>query len=608
MIWNYQMSGTTRIDSTKDSQSVKPELHFPIANSITLDRSQFLDTISNRLFTILKIVVFSLLLLAIILIFMKIYTQQGIVIMPFQISNNENLSGYAIADQLTAELLRIREIHNAKNEEIVLRLNSTTYYTTTFSTEQSLGSHEIVVPKSEIAEFSMADMGTIDIGSNSLSLGKLIIAFKNICPGSRPVTIIRGSLQRYGSNLFMVAVLEGSDVQSWMVRQPLERNNGEMLHEMIRNLSFMIAHDLPQSNVSAKTWEGLKYYTEALNAYYQYKLSGNPDELSLAGNYSLKAISSEKGYQEPFELLSSLESAYIMIDRRSDAIEYCNKTVQLDPTSAYGWRNKGDVLNNIGKYDEAIKMYDEAIRLDPKYTEAWNNKGFALNGLGKHDEAIKMYDEAIRLDPKYIESWNNKGFALNSIGKYDEAIKMYDEAIWLDPKYAVAWYNKGFALNSLGNYEDAIKMYEEAIRLDPKYAVVWNNKGSALNSLGKYDEAIKMYDEAIRLDPKFSVAWYNKGFALDSLGNYEDAIKMYEEAIRLDPKYAVAWYNKGFALNSLGKHDEAIKMYDEAIRLDPKYAVVWYNKGSALNSLGKHDEAIKMYDEAIRLDPKYAVA
>ena len=138
----------------------------------------------------------------------------------------------------------------------------------------------MVVPKSEIIEFSMADTGTIDIGSNSLSLGKLIIAFKNICPGSEPVTIIRGSLQRYGSNIFLVAVLEGGNVQSWMVRQPIERNNGEQLHEMIRNLSFMIAHDLPQSNVSAKTWEGLKYYTEALDAYHQYKLSGNPEDIS----------------------------------------------------------------------------------------------------------------------------------------------------------------------------------------------------------------------------------------------------------------------------------------------------------------------------------------
>jgi|GEM_PF-5917876 len=31
---------------------------------------------------------------------------------------------------------------------------------------------------------------------------------------------------------------------------------------MIKNMAYMIARDLPQSNVSAKTWEGLKYYTE----------------------------------------------------------------------------------------------------------------------------------------------------------------------------------------------------------------------------------------------------------------------------------------------------------------------------------------------------------
>jgi hypothetical protein len=74
--------------------------------------------------------------------------------------------------------------------------------------------------------------------------------------------------------------------------------------------------------------EGLKYYTEAIGSYHQYIQSGNLDLLALAGNYSLDAIRFEKGYKNPFDLLSSLESAYIMIGRKDDAVEYCNKTIE----------------------------------------------------------------------------------------------------------------------------------------------------------------------------------------------------------------------------------------------------------------------------------------
>lgn len=301
------MDEITRIENEQnkpiDHSSVKPELSLPSTpnNTKTTDYSQFLDTISARLFTIIKISIFTLILFSIIFTFIKIYSQQGIVMMPFDVSKNEDLTGVAIADQLTAEMLRIQQIHNTKYEEIKLSTNRS-YITTKLSTEQSLSSSKLIVPKGEIVDLSMADIGTIDIGPSSLSIGKLIIAFKNICPFSKPVNMIRGSLQRYDSAIVLVAVLEGDNVQSWMLRQPIDNNDDdeEQIHEIINNLAFIIVHDLPQSNISAKTWQGFKYYTEALDTYHQYTLSGNTESLSRAGNYSLEAISSEKGYKNPF--------------------------------------------------------------------------------------------------------------------------------------------------------------------------------------------------------------------------------------------------------------------------------------------------------------------
>ena len=419
------------------------------------------DRIAASLFTILKICIFALLLLAILFVIIKIYTPQGIVILPFEISKNEKLSGISIADQLTVELMRIQQIHSIKNENVILQINSSLTGEAEISTELSLGSREIIVPKKENMEFSMENTGTIGMGSNSLDPGKLIIAFKNICPFRKPDTTIRGSLQRYGSTIVLAALLEGGNVHSWIVRQPVDKNNEEQLHEMIRNLTYMIVHDLPQSNVSAKTWKGLMYYTEALDAYHQYELSRKLDDLSLAGNYSLKAISSEKGYKKPFGLLSSLESICVNIGRQNKATEYCDKTIDLDPTSVDGWNNKGGILLFQGKYDEAIKAFDEAIRLNSTFAGSWDGKGGALDMQGKYDEAIKAYDEAIRLNPNFTDAWNGKGWSLNRQGKYN---------IRLNPNYADAWNGKGVILRSQGKYDEAIKAYDEAIILNPDFA------------------------------------------------------------------------------------------------------------------------------------------
>ena len=604
------MDETTRIENmlyeSTDSRSVNAVFSSPTAPGMKASGfsqfphkfCQFLhrlvrypEVYATKLYSFLKIVLFLLLLLGLILILIEIGIEQGIVIMPFEVSKDANISGIAIADEITAELSQIQTIYSIKNEEIAPTTDSS-YIKSLNKQSPEDGEKSVahpakvpkVVPKGSTVEFGMLDIGSINMGSSSLSIGNIIAtfanAFANVCPWKRPVIIIRGSLQRYGSTIVLAAVPERGNADSYMISQPIEDNNNEQLQKMIKNLSFMIALDSSsQSGASASTWESFKNYTEALDAYNQYNLSRNPDYLSLAGERSIDAIKSDRVYKSPFDLLLKLESAYVTINRQNDSIEYCKKTIDLDLTSPYiaeVWNNEGIALYRLGNYSGSIEAYDEAIRLDPQYGDAWENKGFALDANGKYDEASKAYDEAIKayieqisLDPNNYDAWNKKGIALDAEGEYDNATQSYDKAIRLRSNIADFWNNKGFALAALGKNDEAIKAYDEAIWLEPNYVDAWDNKGIALYNLKNYEEAIKAYDEAIRLNPQYGDLWYNKGLALADLGRYDEAIQAYDEAIRLDPSNYDAWDNKGLALADLGRYDEAIRAYDEALRLNP---------------------------------------
>ncbi|MGV8175169.1 MAG: tetratricopeptide repeat protein [Methanothrix sp.] len=500
---NADKAGETR---SKDSN----------VTSTGMKLSYRIQPFADTLFNVVKICAFIIFLISMSLIFIKISSfQEGTIILPFEVSGDEALSGTAIADQLTSELIQIQQIHGEKYDDLLFRANGS-YFSSSLPTEQDLGSREMVISKADTIEFGMGDIGSIDTGAGSLSLGNLIIALNNIIPGKKSIETIRGSLQTYESNIVLVALLEGNRVQSWMIKRPLN-NERDQIPEVVKDLAFMIAFDRQKSNVSAKTWEGLKCHTEALDAYHQYQLSGDLNFLDLAAVNSLKAIKNEKRYKNIYELMSSIELTYLRIGRETDAIELCNKAIELDPTYSLGWINKGINLIFQQKYDEAVEAYEEAIRLDPGDSSAWSHKGNALSHQRKYDEAVEAYEEAIRLEPDYAFAWNNKGNALCKEGKYNDSIKAFEEAIRLDPDYACAWNNKGIALRIQGKYNESIEAYEEAIRLDPIYTEVWNNKGFVLYKQGKYEEAIETYDEAIRLDPGYAVAWNNKGNALSKL-------------------------------------------------------------------------------------------
>jgi hypothetical protein len=155
-------------NGTRDNSLRRPKLQpSRTPNTRAFDISQFLDSIAANLYILIKIVILALILLAIFFIFLKIYTQQGIAILPFEISKNENLSGVAIADQITAELVRIRQIHNTKYKGEILLKNQTTWVAG-LSTDLSPGKGNMIVPEKELIKFSMANTGSISTGYGSL--------------------------------------------------------------------------------------------------------------------------------------------------------------------------------------------------------------------------------------------------------------------------------------------------------------------------------------------------------------------------------------------------------------------------------------------------------
>lgn len=136
------------------------------------------------------------------------------------------------------------------------------------------------------------------------------------------------------------------------------------------------------------------------------------------------------------------------------------------------WLSEGVAHREAGKLKEAIEAYNRALQLDPSYAHAYNNRGFAYYDLKHYERAIEDYDQAIALNPRYTIAYNNRGAAYRNLEQYERAIEDYDQAIALNSQYAIAYGGRGRCYYYLKNYQQAIQDFDRALQLDSS-TITW---------------------------------------------------------------------------------------------------------------------------------------
>ena len=328
-----------------------------------------LDVTYKRIFLIFKLLI-TLILVCSIAIYgwhlahWMFYQDDAIDIQPFvirDVSLGED-TGAAIADHLRFELVRIKQINEQKITEPYVSPRSTRSSSPTsisgsalmsgstnlFPTTTSIYSPP-VAPSTNL-DLSISQLGTVGGGGFSFSLGQILLSLKELS-GNRK-NAIKGSFQKYGLNLSMVAILGGSFYDSkgsmaWEVKRIMRTENSslaELIPDMIDELAFRIAHATSKGE-KPQTWQAFKYSTLANEAYVSYNATGNASDLNEATRYAMQANCCEPHYFGSIELLGNLEKA---------------------------WNNKGNALSERKKYDEALIAYNKGFSLNETIMEPIN--------------------------------------------------------------------------------------------------------------------------------------------------------------------------------------------------------------------------------------------
>jgi tetratricopeptide (TPR) repeat protein len=180
-------------------------------------------------------------------------------------------------------------------------------------------------------------------------------------------------------------------------------------------------------------------------------------------------------------------------------------TLAKNPDCWLAHNNLGLLLENQGRMEEAMEHCQKAVQINPDYYESLNNLGAVLAARGRFDEAIENYSKAIQINPNSADTLKNLGNAFAIKGRFAEAIKNYRKAIQINPNHREALNNLALLLATSPAAEfrdgaEAIRLAERACKLT-HYGDPWfiSTLAAAYAEAGRFPEAVTTAEMAEQL-------------------------------------------------------------------------------------------------------------
>lgn len=210
------------------------------------------------------------------------------------------------------------------------------------------------------------------------------------------------------------------------------------IHPQSEDVAYLLAYIRFRQN---KPRESLQLYNEAV------KLKGpTADDLKIVG------------------------LDYALLSDYTDAANYLEKSLSLDPANIEARYHLGRVRYQQNQFDLAIAAFQEVLRRDPGHIKAEDNLGLSLEGKNENEAAIAAYNKAIQLDEAQTlhneQPYLNLGTLLAKTNRAKEAVSCLVRATTITSGNLKAHYQLAKVYFDLESFGDAQQEAEKAVNLD----------------------------------------------------------------------------------------------------------------------------------------------
>ena len=174
----------------------------------------------------------------------------------------------------------------------------------------------------------------------------------------------------------------------------------------------------------------------------------------------------------------------------------------------------GLIYHQWGKLHQAIEYFEKSIELNPAYTEALLSLSITLNDMGRYEEAKAAYQRA--------------SASVSPPGEHTRGSLFRG-------KIANLHAELGGLYIALGQNEDAIQEYRKALSVATEFPDLRVRLAVALREAGRMEEGLTEVEHVLESRPGEVSALIQQGILLYLLGKKENARRAWEEALFRDP-------------------------------------------------------------------------
>lgn len=252
-----------------------------------------------------------------------------------------------------------------------------------------------------------------------------------------------------------------------------------------------------------------------------------------------------------------------------DSVSVFSNVLKYEKNSPFiylTYNNLGTAYYDKGDFARSIEYCKKSVSLNPGYSEAYNNLGIAYVATGKTVRAMKAFRKAIRLKKDFVSGYCNLGHLYASVGFKDRAVEILSAAIKIDPNSYKAYCDLGYVYIEKRDMTKAEKSFRKASQLregdyEPHYCL-----GTVYIKNKKYKKALDEYKKALGLGLRDSEIYNKLGFAYIKNGRFKEAEAALRRSLALNKKQIEPYNNLGNLYSMFGYFGLAIHEYREALK------------------------------------------